>query len=981
MKRIVLVTGFFLLIWQGVVQAQNFPFPQNKVYTYGLMPTNRNSADASTAYTIWKNNFVVACGDGSYRVKFDISAETVSEGIGYGMLLSAYSGDKTVFDGLWKFYKKFSNSNGVMHWKISGCSSVIGQNGATDSDVDAAMALIVANSQWSGTYAADAKALIAAIKKNEVEASTLVLKPGDMFGGSNLTNPSYFATGYFRAFGKFTDDVTFWNGVASKAYQVIDANLNAHNAAGGLVSDWTASNGSYSSAASGYVNGGTKYTYDAARTPWRIAVDFVWNGSDNAKSYILKASNFVRINLGGSKNIKDGYNQDGTVSGQWHNSTFVGAFATAAMGGGVQSHLDDSYADLKSINDANSYFNQTLKTLYLFLLTGNFYLPGGSVVPPNNPPSIVLTAPANNTTFASPATISLTATATDNDGTVSKVEFFNGPTKIGEDLTSPYAFSWTNVGAGTYVITAKATDNGGAVTTSVVSNVTVTGSTISQKPYGGTAWPIPGKVEAEKYDEGGSSIAYNDADATNSGGQFRTDGVDVEATTDAGSGYNVGWTSAGEWLEYTVNVANSTKYDFSFRLATNATGRSLHLEADGVNITGTIAVPNTGGWQSWRTITVPGISLSLGTKVLRVVLDTDGINFNYFEAVPSSIIDPTNILPTVNITSPANNSSVAQGTTFTLVASASDQDGSIAKVEFYRGATKLTEDLTAPYSVSITDLAVGTYTFTAKAFDNKGGSATSTPVNVTLTSTPQQTGCIAQNVPVASEYVVRNAWNDNSNGSGVVTDAGALKITHRAWGMSSLWVVQSGKAVAVQSGKSYTVTFDLKNDAVNPLSTLTLGLASSVTVSGVTLAQPSTSVGGGLSSATYGTKSVSFTASTSGNVFLAWNLGWPGQPNATTNIYIKSISFCENAVASPVPPQDDLTVFPNPFTEQTSIYIKSDVVVPIAITVTDVYGNLKQSLTGTTNQEIKVGSDFVPGQYIVKVMYADKVTSGVLIKN
>ena len=88
-----------------------------------------------------------------------------------------------------------------------------------------------------------------------------------------------------------------------------------------------------------------------------------------------KSSDFVRVNLGGSSNIKDGYNQNGSLSGHWHNATFVGAFACAAMGGENQSHLDASYTDLKSLNEPNTYFNQTLKTLYLFLLTGNFYSP------------------------------------------------------------------------------------------------------------------------------------------------------------------------------------------------------------------------------------------------------------------------------------------------------------------------------------------------------------------------------------------------------------------------------------------------------------------------------------------------------------------------------------------------------------------------------------------------------------------------------
>jgi len=367
----------FILCFKSYSQTQ--PFPANKTYANGLMAASKNSQDVTDSYAIWKTNFVEACNNGHYRVKFDDRSQTVSEGIGYGMLLSAYMADKTLFDGLWLYYKDNVNGNGVMNWKINGCSGTIGQNGATDAELDAAFALIVADYQWAsaGTinYKNDAKTLIAAIKSHEVEANTFVLKPGDAFGGSTLTNPSYFSPAYYRAFGTFTNDTSFWNSVASKAYTVINSNLTQNNAVGGLVSDWCEASGNYSSEANGYANQGRLYTYDAARTPWRIAVDYVWYGSADAKTYAKKSSDFVRINLGGTANIKDGYNQNGTPSSQWHNATFVGAFACAAMGGDDQTHLNASYTDLKNLNEPDSYFNHTLKTLYLLALTGNFYLP------------------------------------------------------------------------------------------------------------------------------------------------------------------------------------------------------------------------------------------------------------------------------------------------------------------------------------------------------------------------------------------------------------------------------------------------------------------------------------------------------------------------------------------------------------------------------------------------------------------------------
>ena len=91
-------------------------------------------------------------------------------------------------------------------------------------------------------------------------------------------------------------------------------------------------------------------------------------------------------------------------------------------------------------------------------------------------------------------------------------------------------------------------------------------------PHGGAAWTLPGTIQAEDYDEGGRGVAYADNDAGNNGGAYRTDDVDVEATGDAGGGYNVGWTGVGEWLKYTVDVAVDGVYDFNLRVAADGHG-------------------------------------------------------------------------------------------------------------------------------------------------------------------------------------------------------------------------------------------------------------------------------------------------------------------------------------------------------------------------------------------------------------------------
>jgi regulation of enolase protein 1 (concanavalin A-like superfamily) len=91
----------------------------------------------------------------------------------------------------------------------------------------------------------------------------------------------------------------------------------------------------------------------------------------------------------------------------------------------------------------------------------------------NTPPTVSLTGPAAGATYAAPATIAMTATASDTDGTVSRVEFYAGATLVGTDATSPYAATWNNVPAGSYSLTAVAYDNAGAVTTSSARTVTV----------------------------------------------------------------------------------------------------------------------------------------------------------------------------------------------------------------------------------------------------------------------------------------------------------------------------------------------------------------------------------------------------------------------------------------------------------------------------------------------------------------------------
>ncbi|HVD96827.1 MAG TPA: carbohydrate-binding protein, partial [Cytophagaceae bacterium] len=230
--------------------------------------------------------------------------------------------------------------------------------------------------------------------------------------------------------------------------------------------------------------------------------------------------------------------------------------------------------------------------------------------------------------------ISSAATATGTTGTTFSYQIAasNSPTSFGASglpagvsvNTTTGLISGTPTAAGTYNATVTATNSGGSGNKAVTITIT---APATNTPYGGVAWPIPGKIEAENYDLGGQNIAYNDSETANQGGVYRTDGVDIQATTDVSGGYNVGWTADGEWLKYTVNVATTGAYNIDFRSAGTGSG-VVRLELDGTDITGSVTLPSTGGWQTWATITRSNVSLTAGQHILRLFIVTGGFNIN-----------------------------------------------------------------------------------------------------------------------------------------------------------------------------------------------------------------------------------------------------------------------------------------------------------------------------------------------------------------
>jgi hypothetical protein len=146
-------------------------------------------------------------------------------------------------------------------------------------------------------------------------------------------------------------------------------------------------------------------------------------------------------------------------------------------------------------------------------------------------------------------------------------------------------------------------------------------------PYHGTPSVIPGTIEAEDFDLGGAGLAYSDTDPGNGPGQYRpTEDVDIENRT--GGGYNIGYIAAGEWLAYTVNIEKTADYILDISVAGAWSGKTFHVEFDGVDITGSLTVP-ADNWQAWKTVSVT-VSLDAGIQTMRFVAETGEHNLDKF---------------------------------------------------------------------------------------------------------------------------------------------------------------------------------------------------------------------------------------------------------------------------------------------------------------------------------------------------------------
>lgn len=366
-------------------------------------------------------------------------------------------------------------------------------------------------------------------------------------------------------------------------------------------------------------------------------------------------------------------------------------------------------------------------------------------------PLAILTAPTNNAQFVELANIPLSATATDWDGTVARVEFYEGPNKIGETSTAPYGITWSNVPQGNYSLTARATDNDGAAGSSLpilvrVLTNTPPAVTLTNPPNGATF------VEGDNVTLGAQAF---DVDGSVKRVEFFADAAKLGERTNAP--FTLVWSNPAAG-SHTLTAAATDDHGI---LATSAPVGIMILG----NLPPTVAITNPVSGQGFARLTDILISASagdsdgavrrvdffadnalvgqrtnapfsltwssatLGSHFLTAAATDDRGKTNLSEAVQINI---SNRPPLAALIQPVNGDRFFEDTNVTLVAGVSDLDGSIARVEFFESAHKLGESSNAPFSLTMNNMALGDYQFTVRATDSDGATTVSAPVAITV---------------------------------------------------------------------------------------------------------------------------------------------------------------------------------------------------------------------------------------------------------
>lgn len=587
----------------------------------------------------------------------------------------------------------------------------------------------------------------------------------------------------------------------------------------------------------------------------------------------------------------------------------------------------------------------------------------------NTAPTVSITSPANNATFTAPASITINANAADADGTVSNVQFFNGATLLGSDAAAPYSFTWTNVPAGTYTLTAKATDNANAVTTStavtvVVNPVVNTPPTVSiTSPVNNATFPAPASI----------TINANAADANGTVTNVQFFNGTTLLGSDASAPYSFVWTNVAAGT-YTLTarttdnagaITTSAAITVTVSVACIPTAITPYVQINGgawaqtsganLNAGGSVRFgpqPITGG--SWRwsgpngySATTREITLSnIQASATYIATYTNAAGCNSTQTFTVSVVVP-NQAPTVAITSPANNATFLAPASITINANAADADGAVSNVQFFNGTTLLGSDATSPYSFVWTNVSAGTHSISARVTDNNGMTSNSAVVNVIVNSPPANVTIQAETA-CAVTGILSETKNAGFNGAGYVNFDNAAG-TSASWSLSS----------AVSQTVGLTIRY--ANASVN-------NRTMSVVVNGVTQVASVNFLSTG-SWTTWSTVSIHLNLTQGSNTLRFVSLMSEGGPNIDELIYqtgTVASGSCSTARLASI--EEPSSILPNPSTDVFTLTVLETV--ESFIIMNDHGVTVCTGGTIKEGESLHLGQELQSGLYLVYIQYS-----------
>jgi hypothetical protein len=181
----------------------------------------------------------------------------------------------------------------------------------------------------------------------------------------------------------------------------------------------------------------------------------------------------------------------------------------------------------------------------------------------------------------------------------------------------------------------------------------------TRTPFNTTPYAVPGTIEAENFDLGCQGLTWYDSSSGNSGNAYRTTEVDISATNDNGvAGYNIGWVTQGEWLEYSVNVQQAGGYNLSYRVATPQTTGQIQFLVNG-QVLSTTSIPATGGWDTWATVNSSNVNLPAGNQIVRIYFSGADVNLNKFTLALATATSSSRTSSSVSSSKTSSSTSVA----------------------------------------------------------------------------------------------------------------------------------------------------------------------------------------------------------------------------------------------------------------------------------------------------------------------------------